>query len=131
MGQQLPCKDGEVANYLPEGIRLADETNGTILVTISVEKEGTKNYNLPIGSISVQNLKSDLAMVCENMDDIEVHVRGPRAVLTAFSIENAVSIDLKEYRQPGKYAVPLTVELPAGCTLEKDIIVRIELTEKE
>lgn len=121
----------DVAGYLPEGIRLADETNGTILVTISVEREGTKNYNLPIGSISVQNLKNDLTMIYETTDDIEVHVRGPRAVLTSFDIETAVSIDLKEYRQPGKYAVPLIIELPEGCMLENNIIVRIELTEKE
>lgn len=120
----------DIASYLPEGLQLADETNGTILVTISVEKDGTKNYNLPIGSIGVQNLKSNLTLSYDSTDDIEVHVRGPKAVLDLFDLETAVSIDLKEYKQPGNYAVPLIIELPAGCTLENDIIVHIELTEK-
>lgn len=121
----------DINDYLPEGIQLVDETSASVLVTVSVEKEGTKTYSLPIGSISVRNLESDLAMAYEVTDDIEVIVRGPREALVAFDIAKAASINLAGYSKQGNYMVPLVIQLPEGCTLEKGINVKIILTEKE
>ncbi len=121
----------DVNEYLPEGIQLVDETSANVLITISVEKEGTKNYSLPVGSISVKNLKNNLIMAYEITDDIEVHVRGSKISLMSFDITKAASIDLSGYTKAGLYRVPIDIELPADCTLENGISVQVILTEKE
>lgn len=121
----------DITEYLPEDVRLVDEAGGNILVTITVEKDGTKNFNLPVGSIGVQNLDSDFALTYEVMDDVEVHIRGPKAILNSYDIEGSASIDLSEYKEAGTYTVPINVELPEGCTLEDEVTVQVILTEKK
>ena len=86
---------------------------------------------MPVGSIGVQNLDSDFSMSYEVMDDVEVHIRGPKAVLNSYDIEGSASIDLSAYKEAGTYTVPIIVELPEGCSLEDDVNVQIILTEKK
>lgn len=120
----------DITEYLPENVKLVDETGGSILVTISVEKDGTKNFNLPVGSISVKNLNSNLTMTYDVTDDVEIHVRGPKSVLNAYSIDGAATINLSEYKEEGTFTVPVEIELPKDCALESEVKVKITLTEK-
>ena len=48
--------------YLPNGIQLADSMANSMIVTIAIERNGTRNFELPIGSITVKNLDDDLRM---------------------------------------------------------------------
>ena len=64
----------DVKPYLPDKIKLVDENGNLILVTVTVEKDGTKSFNLPIGSIAVKNLDDNLRMNFVSQDDLEVHV---------------------------------------------------------
>ena len=48
-------------------------------------------------------------------------------MLNLFSPAKKVSIDLKNYTEPGTYTVPVSVELPDGCTLVNEVNVEITL----
>ena len=63
--------------------------------------------------------------------DLEIQIKGPSEVLSVFSIAKKVSIDLKDYTKPGTYTVPVTVELPAGCSLVNEVSVEVILDEKQ
>ena len=121
----------DVKPYLPDKIKLVDENGNLILVTVTVEKDGTKSFNLPVGSIAVKNLDDNLRMNFVSQDDLEVHVRGNEDVLESISIEHAASIDLKDLNKAGIYTVPVKINLPGGCTLEVDVEIAIELEEKQ
>ena len=54
-------------------------------------------------------------------------MKGPNDVLNLFSPAKKVSIDLKNYTEPGTYTVPVSVELPDGCTLVNEVNVEITL----
>lgn len=120
----------DVTNYLPTGIQLADDHANNIVVTVLVEKDGTKNYELPVGSIAVKNLDENLRLTYQQTDDLEVHVKGSSDVLSELNINKLASIDLEEYKEAGTYTVPVKIDLPDGCTLETDITVEIILEEK-
>ena len=62
---------------------------------------------------------------------MEIHIRGPRETLDALSLDKKVSIDLADYTEVGTYVVPVTVELPEDCALEKEISIPVVLEEKE
>lgn len=119
----------DISKYLPEGIKLVEENAGSIMVTIAVEKDGTKAFDLTMGSIEVNNLAKGLAMQYEKAEALEILVRGPRAELEELDIDAIVSIDLKSYTEPGTYVVPVLVELPERCSLEKEVSVTIILKE--
>ncbi len=122
----------DITSYLPEGTRLVDESGNNVLVTIRVEKDGTKSFDLPVGSITVNNLDENLTLNYGEGEDLEIHVRGPQEVLDGLDIsEIKASIDLKDYKKAGEYELGVDIPLPDGCSLESQIKIKITLEEKE
>lgn len=121
----------DISSYLPEEIELADENAGSVVVTVFVEKDGAKTFEITPGAIAVDNLAKGLVLDYKTADALEVQVRGPKDTLEGIKINECVSIDLKDYVEPGIYDVPVTVKIPEHCTLEKSVTVSIELKELE
>ncbi|MGN1166055.1 MAG: YbbR-like domain-containing protein [Lachnospiraceae bacterium] len=120
-----------VSEYLPDGVTLADENAGLVVVTISIAKDGTKSYDVTVGSIIVNNLSEDLTMSYATADMLELQVRGPKETLEDLRLDQAISIDLEKYQNEGTYNVPVNVKLPENCTLEKEVSVKIVLSKRE
>lgn len=121
----------DVTEFLPENLRLTDENANSIVVTIGIEKNGTKTYEISIGSIVVKGLSEDLSLKYEKADVVEVQIRGPKEALESFAADKNVSISLSAYKEPGNYTVPIEVSVPSGCTLESQVSVGIILEDKE
>ena len=125
----------DITPYLPEGTRLVDENGNNILVTARVAREGTKSFDIPVGSITVDNLSDSLTVSGYGSgDDLEVHIGGPQEQLNSLQLSDlAVSIDLKDCTKAGHYEVPVTITLPsdaADCTVETSVTVTVTLQER-
>lgn len=125
----------DITPYLPEGTRLVDENGNNILVTARVAREGTKSFDIPVGSITVDNLSDSLTVSGYGSgDDLEVHIGGPQEQLNSLRLSDlAVSIDLKDCTKAGDYEVPVTITLPsdaADCTVETSVTVTVTLQER-
>ncbi len=120
-----------VAEYLPESIQLSDENAGSVVVTIYIEKNGTKTFGISIGAITVDNLDESFKLTYATIDEVEFIIRGSKELLEAYVPEGNVSIDLGEYDKVGTYNVPVSVRVPEGCKLEETPTVTIILTEKD
>ena len=121
----------DITKYLPEDIELADSNASSVIITVTLEKDGTKNFELPVGSITVKNLDENLRMSYNKTDNLEVHVKGSKDQLDALNIEQIATIDLAEYTKAGTYKVPVQFKLPDGCTLTEDVEVELVLEEKD
>ena len=97
----------DISSYLPSGVSLAEENANKVVISIQVQQPGTKSFEISTGSIILE--------------------KGPNDVLNLFSPAKKVSIDLKNYTEPGTYTVPVSVELPDGCTLVNEVNVEITL----
>ncbi len=117
----------DVSEYLPDGIVLADENANSVAVTILIEKDGTKSFEISVGSVSVLNLDSDLSINYESADALDIQIREPEDALNKIDIDESVSIDLAKYTEPGTYNVPIQVSLPEHCTLEKSMSIKVVL----
>ncbi|MDE6936910.1 MAG: hypothetical protein K2P28_01840, partial [Lachnospiraceae bacterium] len=120
----------DISPYLPEGVSLVDENADSVVVSVSIEQPGVKNYEVSTSSITVNNLSENLEITYGAVVDLEIQVRGPAEVLKVFSTARKVSIDLKNYAVPGTYIVPVAVELPEGCTLVNSVQVEVILEKK-
>lgn len=120
----------DILPYLPEGIKLVDETANNIVVTISIEEEGTRTIELSVAAIRVNNLQDNLKVSFDENTDIELRFRGVQEVLDGLDIRSAASIDLKAYTKPGTYEVPVNIETAANITLTKKPNVKVVLIEK-
>lgn len=121
----------DISQYLPEDVSLVDENADNVVVTIAVEKPGAKNFEVSTSSITVNNLDSNLELSYGSVVDLEIQIKGPDATLNTFSIAKKVSIDLKDYTRPGTYTVPVSVELPSGCSLVNEVSIEVILEEKQ
>ncbi|PWJ48351.1 YbbR-like domain-containing protein [Faecalicatena contorta] len=121
----------DILPYLPEGTQLVDETANNIVVTISIEQEGTRTIELSVEAIRVNNLQNNLRVSFDENTDIELQFKGIQEVLDSLDIRNAASIDLKAYTKPGTYEVPVNIETAANITLTKKPTVKVVLTEKD
>lgn len=111
----------EISPFLPEGVSLVEGTADSVIVTIQIEQPGVRNFEVSTSSITVNNLSEDLEISYGTMVDLEIQVRGPAETLDVFSTARKVSIDLKNYDNPGTYTVPVTVELPDACSLVNNV----------
>ena len=120
----------DITDYLPEDISLTDENAGSVVVTVGIDKDGTKSYDISMGAIKVNNLANGLSLSYESADVLEIQIRGPGDILDQYKISDNVSIDLKNYQTAGTYTVPVTVGVPDGCVLESTVSVNVILEEK-
>lgn len=120
----------KVSPYLPKNVMLVEENADSVVVSIQIEQPGVKNYEVSTSSITVNNLSENLQLSYGAVD-FEIQVKGPAETLKVFSTAKKVSIDLKNYSVPGVYFVPVSIDLPDGCTMVSNVEIEIILEEKE
>ena len=121
----------DISSYLPSGVSLAEENANKVVISIQVQQPGTKSFEISTGSILLENIADGLSINYGSTVDLEIQVKGPNDVLNLFSPAKKVSIDLKNYTEPGTYTVPVSVELPDGCTLVNEVNVEITLEKSK
>lgn len=128
-------KTVDILPYLPPGIELVDETANNVIVTVSIEEEGTRTIELPAESVRVENLKDNLLISYEPDTKIELQFRGAKQALDALVLKDEVYIDMRSRTKPAKYDVPVNVNIPddvkGEVTLSKRPMLRVTVKEKE
>lgn len=121
-----------MADYLPDGVILADDTAGSVVVRIVVEKSGTKSILLPVRSIKVNNAPEGFEMTLGSEQEVELRFAGANDVLNSLTSEKIIaSVDLAQYNEEGTYDVPVQVtDLPDQCSYLGETTVKITLTKK-
>ena len=84
-----------------------------------------------MASIVVNNLASELQLSYNTADAIVIRLSGPKEILESYDANTKVSIDLKDYTKPGKYTVPVKIDIPEECTLVNGVYVMVELKTVE
>lgn len=123
----------DVANYIPRGLRVLDETKGApVVVKITVAKAGTKRFEFPVGSISVLNLPNGYKVSYDTTGNIEIAVIGTKEELDSMNEleQGSVYINLIDMKSEGSYTVPLEIVLPNGVQLDHEVTIGVTL-EKE
>ena len=89
-----------------------DENANTILITVMIEKEGSRIIEFPVEGIQVNNLKDKYELTFESDEVIELKFIGEQTTLDQLDITNAVSIDLQDCKSTGKYPQDLQGRIP-------------------
>lgn len=120
-----------ISPYLPEGVRLVDESAGNVLLTVTIEEIGVRTIELPVESISIENLANDLKVSFGGNDVLELRFTGTQEELDKLDIRNVASIDLSGYTKEGIYEVEVHIEEAASAVkLLDNPKLRVILTEK-
>jgi YbbR domain-containing protein len=121
----------DIRPHLPEGIILADENANLIVVNLAIERAGTRTIEVPVDSISIENLLGGLVATFDTNGTISIVVSGQQRILDGLDLRNYVSVDLIAFNSPGIISVPVQIELQPNVTLLRGVTVRIILEEAE
>lgn len=121
----------DITPYLPEGVELYEDSAGTLSVTVVIEEEDTRTIDFMVSSIRITNLSDDLQVSYEPDAEISLQFRGEQDLLDVLDISNAVSINLKDYKQAGTYNIPVEIDVPDGIEVVGEPTVSITLQKKE
>ncbi len=124
----------DIAEYLPVGIQLKDAVNSKVVVTILVERKGTRTLRLPVRAIKIANLPEGYTYSYGPEQEIELLFTGTSAKLDQLSVENVEAVmDLHICNDgEGTYNVRVQVlAMPDGCEYVGGAAVDIVLTKSE
>ena len=123
----------DISTYLPEGISLLDSKGNNVVLTVVVEKEGTRTVEFQVESIKIENLSDKLKVSFEGETEILLQFTGPQEELDKLNLKEIVSIDMKNNINPGEYEVPVIVDLEesSGIVLTETPYIKVKLTEKK
>ncbi|MBO4346283.1 MAG: hypothetical protein J5840_01445 [Lachnospiraceae bacterium] len=136
-----------IFNYLPSGVESAEESfKGAVSVTVEIEEEISKSYNIYFNKISFDGLPDGLT--AEIINDTE-SAADNRVEVVAYGLanefDNVVSSDIKVEADFDKFmeennisqinqgymTVPLKVTLPEGLRMSNTLKIRIRVKADE
>ncbi|MGN0431397.1 MAG: YbbR-like domain-containing protein [Lachnospiraceae bacterium] len=131
-----------IAEYLPEGTILADNTfNGKILVTVHIEEEYEKTLNISASHIQIIGVPEGYTAKLSGETIVyTLRVKGLQADVNAIdtgtlygTIDVADIVKAKGWNEPvpGIYETEVEFILPADITIEGTLEAYIEITELE
>jgi YbbR domain-containing protein len=117
----------DIRPYLPMGIILADENANLIVVNLAIERAGTRTIELPVDTISIENLADELVASFETNGTISIVVSGQQRIIDGLDLRNFVSVNMAPFTTPDTVNVPVQIELPPNVSLLRGVTVRITL----
>jgi len=124
----------DIRPYLPEGIRLVDESVYRIIVTMVVEQIDRRGIEIPVRAIPTRHLSENLQIDFPGEQSVILVFMGEREALDVLEIGGKVYLDLSEFTNPGRVILPVRMEAlnVEGVSIFGALpTIEIELTERE
>ena len=120
----------DITPYLPEGIRLKDDSEANIAVVVEIERRQGRTVEIPVSEIGLRNVPRGYEVDFGDLESVELVVMGTSAELAELNTDEiAVTLDLTGYsREEGAYTETLDVTLPDDVySLMNDVEIEFEL----
>ena len=107
----------DITTLLPENVIVRTGTPSAVKVTITIEKEIVKQFDIPIENITVSGFTSATLHYELVQKPLELSLIGRSNALDTIDVPNIKgNIDIAKYSE-GTYDVPVSFTLPKGVTL--------------
>ena len=121
-----------ITDYLPDGIRLVDDADASVAVSIEIEKKQGKTVSVPVSEIDLQNVPSGMKVDFGDTSEVELIVMATSEELAVLDTDDiTVSLDVDGYTKAGSYTGTLNVTLPdSAYSLMQDVEVDYKLVKE-
>lgn len=117
-----------IENLLPENIKLTKDTSDTVIASVDILPQDSREYSIPTTSIIGQNIPQGLQLVYET-EKIQIRIRENSGSLDQLKESDIkASVDLTG-KTEGSYQVPVKIELPQGYSLVEQQNTMVKLVE--
>ncbi len=121
--------DVEIEDLLPNNMKIASSMNNYVTVTLSILPVDSREFNVDVDQIEIQNLGSNYALSYSSTT-IPIKIRSSTESLSALKDSDIqASIDVNGLGT-GENEVPVSVKLPKGYELVDDLTISVTIKEK-
>ena len=114
----------DIRQIMPEGLSLASQISTTAVVSVQILPANSRSVTVETRDINLYGLADGYNCVFES-SSLEIKIQGSPEVLSGLSASDLeASVDLGG-RRIIKKKIPVTVELPDGCSLVEDVSVGV------
>jgi YbbR domain-containing protein len=114
----------DIRQIMPEGLSLASQISTTAVVSVQILPANSRSVTVETRGINLYGLADGYNCVFES-SSLEIKIQGSPEVLSGLSASDLeASVDLAGL-MIGRQKVPVTVELPDGCSLVEDVSVGV------
>ncbi len=107
-------------------IRLTSDADPNVTVTVELERIGDRTLEVPLSSITLENLPEGMNLTYSPADAIQVKVHSETENVYRLDIEDiSAAVDLAPCANAGSYEIPVEIELPEGYDLLSDITIMV------
>ncbi len=114
-----------------ENIRLAQNADSILSVTVQIEKIDSQTIELPLSDLTVKNRPEDKVLTFSPADVLPVTVHDDEGNGLLTSGEIRASVDLAECEEQGDYEIPVDITLPEGYSLESEVVLMVNSAQTE
>ncbi len=114
-----------------EDIRLAQNVDSMISVTVQIEKKDSETLEIPLSELSVKNRPEDMVLTFSPADVLTVTIHDDGGNGPVREDEVKASVDLSVCEKKGDYEIPVKISLPEGYSLESDVVLMVNSAETE
>lgn len=129
-----------ISDYLPEGIRLAENQNAKVSITVYIEPFVENTYGVYLRNILIDdipdgfdaewamdsdNISFTLTGLAQNLEKIQLSSLNFRVDFADYAVMN----DIDEFTE-GIYECYLSMELPAGIEMVEPVAMEVVLTKR-
>lgn len=121
-----------ITDYLPDGVRLADEADASVAVSIEIEKKQGKTVTIPVSEIEPLNVPEGMEVDFGDLSEVEFIVMATSEELSELDTDAiSASLDVEDNTKAGSYTGILNVNLPEGdYSLMQDTEVEYRLVKE-
>ena len=119
----------DLNEYLPEGVKVADESSAEAKITIKISQDTTEKFEVPTANITVRNLDSDMTAVFTD-SKTTVKITGNKDELAALDAKTITGYVDASGLGEGKHTLQLNLELDDTYKSET-VTVEITIQQKE
>ncbi len=122
----------DITDYLPDGIRLVDDADASVAVSIEIEKKQGKTVSIPVSEIDLQNVPSGMEVDFGDISEVEFIVMATSEELADLDTDAiTVSLDVDDHTKAGSYTGTLNVTLPdSAYSLMQDVEIDYKLVKE-
>jgi YbbR domain-containing protein len=114
----------DIRQILPEGLSLASQISTTAVVSVQILPANSRSVTVETRNIDISGLTDGRSCVFES-SSLEIKIQGSPEILDGLSASDLrASVDLSGL-MIGRQKVPVSVDLPDGCSLVEDVSVGV------
>ncbi len=118
----------DIRQILPEGLSLASQISTTAVVSVQILPANSRSVTVETRNIDISGLNDGRSCVFES-SSLEIKIQGSPEILDGLSASDLrASVDLSGL-MIGRQKVPVSVDLPDGCSLVEDVFVGVIISQ--